>query len=88
MISIGTGTLAALLGMVGCLATLAGLAVAWGVTQATIRQLKELVGELRSEVADLKREVGGLRVTIAEMQGAQRVREATGSHKTIGQPNA
>ena len=87
MIQISSAALAALFGLVACLATLAGLAVAWGVTQATIRQLKELVTELRKEVADLKREVGGLRVTIAEMQGAQRVREATGSHKAIGQPN-
>jgi hypothetical protein len=56
--------------MVGCLATLAGLAVAWGVTQATIRQLKELVTELRKEVADLKREVGDLHVALAEIKGA------------------
>ena len=80
MIQISSAALAGLFGLVACLATIAGLAVAWGVTQATIRQLKELVTELREEVADLKREVGDLHIALAEIKGAERVREATDKH--------
>jgi len=87
VIQISSAALAALFGLVACLATLAGLAVAWGVTQATIKQLKELVGELRGEVAKLRSEVNDLRVTLAKIEGAESARDQTGKHPTIGHSN-
>ncbi len=65
--------------MITLVSLIAGAALAWGVMQTTVRQLREIVRELQIEVRDLRREISSLGASVQVLRALD-AREQTGRH--------